>query len=198
MRQHQPTQLTDGDALLIVDVQNDFLPGGSLAVADGDQVVPVLNECIHLFLQRDLPIFATRDWHPVHHCSFVEQGGPWPPHCIAGTTGAAFPSELALPISAVLVSKAEQENRDAYSGFEGTSLHQQLCELGATRLFAGGLATDYCVLSTVKDAMNLGYRVYLLIDAIRAVDVQPGDGERAIDEMLALGATPLTVADLAA
>lgn len=198
MQQHQPTQLVDGDALLIVDVQNDFLPGGNLAVPEGGQVVPVLNRCIHLFQQLNLPIIATRDWHPAHHCSFVEEGGPWPPHCLAGSTGAAFPTELALPIGALLVSKAEQLEQDAYSGFEGTNLHQELCEHGVTRLFVGGLATDYCVLSTVKDALALGYRVCLLVDAIRAVEAKPGDGERAIDEMLTLGAQARTVTDLAA
>jgi nicotinamidase/pyrazinamidase len=196
MHPHQPIHLADGDALLIVDLQNDFLPGGSLPVPHGDEVVPVINACLKLFIQHDLPIFASRDWHPAHHCSFRVEGGPWPPHCVAGSTGAAFPSELALPIRAVLVSKAEQPDRDAYSGFEDTSLHQQLCQRGVTRLFVGGLATDYCVLSTVKDALNLGYRVCLLVEGIRAVDVAAGDGERAIDEMVALGAMPMTLADL--
>src|SRR5690348_12260677 len=106
-----------GDALLLVDVQNDFLPGGSLAVPHGDEVIPPLNRLIQSFSRRSLPIFATRDWHPAEHCSFREQGGPWPPHCVAGTQGAAFPANLALPHDTAIVSKATTKEEDAYSGF---------------------------------------------------------------------------------
>ena len=177
-----------GDALLLVDVQNDFLPGGSLAVPGGDAVIAPLNHCIDRFARAGLPIFATRDWHPPRHCSFREQGGPWPPHCIAGTPGAAFAAGLRLPPNAVVIDKASAAERDAYSGFEGTELAARLGEAGVRRLFVGGLATDYCVLNTVRDALKNGFAVMLLGDAIRAVDVQPGDGERAIAEMQSLGA----------
>jgi len=181
-------KLHSGDALIIVDVQNDFLPGGALAVPAGDRVVPVLNRCIALFTSHGLPVFATRDWHPPDHCSFQPQGGPWPPHCVAGTKGAEFANGLNLPDETTVVSKADTQDQDAYSGFEGTGLHDHLRSLGIKRLFIGGLATDYCVLNTVMDALKLGYQVLLLTDAVRAVNINPGDGERAIAEMQAAGA----------
>lgn len=181
-------RLEAGDALLIVDVQRDFLPGGSLAVTAGDQVIAPLNASIHRFAQAGLPVYATRDWHPPDHCSFREQGGMWPSHCVAGQPGAEFAASLALPATARIISKATQREADAYSGLAGTDLDAQLRHAGVRRLFVGGLATDYCVLNTVNDALHLGYAVVLLIDAMRAVDVQPGDGARAIAAMLAAGA----------
>ena len=183
-----PIPLRAGDALLIVDVQSDFLPGGSLAVPRGDEVVAVLNGCVQAFRQAGLPVVATRDWHPPDHCSFRPQGGPWPPHCVAGSAGAGFAPGLQLPAQAIVISKATQQQSDAYSGFEGTALDQRLRQAGVGRLFVGGLATDYCVLNTVCDAVRLGYQTVLLLDAIRAVDVHAGDGERAIARMLQLGA----------
>ncbi len=191
LREMKPFQLTPHDALLIVDVQNDFLPGGNLAVPAGDAVIPVLNRAITLFGWHALPVYATRDWHPADHCSFAAQGGPWPPHCVAGTPGAAFASSLALPPTAHIVSKATTAEKDAYSGFAGTDLAEQLRAQHVTRLFIGGLATDYCVLNTVRDALAQGFRVVLLLDAIRAVEVKPGDGQAAIDEMVARGAEPV-------
>lgn len=188
----------NGDALLIVDVQNDFLPGGALAVPEGDRVIAPLNRCIELFAASSLPIFATRDWHPPDHCSFEARGGPWPPHCIADTEGAAFAASLKLPRTAVVISKAADPDADTYSGFGGTDLHARLRKAGVGRLAVGGLATDYCVLNTVKDALRLGYRVLLLTDAVRAVDVQPGEGERALAEMRDLGADLVASADLRA
>jgi nicotinamidase/pyrazinamidase len=176
-----------GDALIVVDVQNDFLPGGSLAVPDGDAVVPVLNEAMAAFERRGLPIFATRDWHPANHCSFRAQGGPWPLHCVAGSVGAAFASALRLPATATIVSKATTADKDAYSGFSGTDMDRLLRAAGVRRVFVGGLATDYCVLNTVRDARACGYDVVLLLGAIRAVDVSPGDGDKAIAEMIQLG-----------
>ena len=192
------TRIRQGDALLIVDVQNDFLPGGSLAVPRGDEVVPVLNRCLQIFTAQSLPVYATRDWHPERHCSFRAQGGPWPPHCVAGTRGAEFAAALQLPPSAAIVSKAATAEQDAYSGFQGTGLDAQLRAANIRRLFIGGLATDYCVLNTVRDALQLGYRVWLLGDAIRAVDVQPGDGQRAEQEMIKLGAQRISVEGIAA
>lgn len=191
-------QLTEKDALIIVDVQNDFLLRGSLAVPAGDEVVPVLNRYIALFSARGLPIYATRDWHPANHCSFTPQGGIWPPHCIAHSDGARFAPTLQLPEEAVIVSKASTPDKDAYSGFEGTGLESALRARHVERIFVGGLATDYCVLNTVTDGLRLGLRVALLVDAIRAVDVHPGDGQAAIDAMLRQGAQPVTLAQIAA
>lgn len=180
--------LQSGDALIVVDVQNDFLPGGALGVRGGEQVVPVLNEYMGRFSQQGLPVIATRDWHPPEHCSFHAFGGPWPPHCVAGTAGAQFAPQLALPPTARIVSKATRADADAYSGFAGTDLGEYVRQAGVRRLFVGGLATDYCVLNTVKDGLALGCAVVLLLDAVRAVDAAPGDGDAAIAEMVRLGA----------
>lgn len=177
-----------GDALLVVDVQNDFLPGGNLAVPRGDEVIPALNRCLAIFSRLKLPLFASRDWHPADHCSFRRQGGPWPPHCIAGTKGAAFAPGLELPSGTTIISKANTRERDAYSAFGETDLDRRLKDAGVRRLFAGGLATDYCVLNSVKDALGLGYALILLTDAVRAAEIAPGDGERALAEMRKLGA----------
>lgn len=177
-----------GDALLLVDVQRDFLPGGSLAVPGGDAVVPVLNAWLRRFALARLPVFATRDWHPPQHCSFRPAGGPWPVHCVAGTPGAAFAPELALPADAVVVSKAQDPGQDAYSGFAGTPLAERLRAAGVRRLLVGGLATDYCVAHTVLDALAAGFEVVLLTDAVRPVDARPGDGAAAIERMRQGGA----------
>ncbi len=185
-----------GDALIIVDLQKDFLPGGSLAVPRGDEVISPLNQAIDVFRENGLPIFATRDWHPSDHCSFQAQGGPWPPHCVARTPGSEFASDLRLPESAIIVSKAMTRDRDAYSGFQDTDLHAQLQQLAVSRIFVGGLATDYCVLNTVKDGIRLGYRVYLLQDAVRGVNVRSDDEQKAITEMREHGAFPITTAAL--
>jgi len=180
-----------GDACIIVDVQNDFLPGGSLAVPHGDEVIPVLNDYLRRFSGLHLPVFITRDWHPPDHCSFRAQGGPWPAHCVAGSAGAAFAPSLELPAHAVVISKPGAADRETYSGFEGTDLETRLRAATVRRLFIGGLATDYCVLHTVRDAIERGFTVFLLRDAIRAVNVEAGDGARAETEMLRLGAVPL-------
>ena len=191
-------RLLAGDALILVDVQLDFLPGGSLAVPHGDEVLPALNHFIAVFRRLTFPVVATRDWHPPDHCSFKAQGGPWPPHCIAGSDGARFAPLLDLPCEARIVSKATTRDKDAYSGFEGTDLDDWLKRAGIRRVFVGGLATDYCVLNTVRDALRLGYETYLLQDAVRAVDVNAGDGERAIAEMRSLGATVIDFTAIAA
>jgi nicotinamidase/pyrazinamidase len=187
-----------GDALLLVDVQNDFLPGGSLAVPAGDEVIPALNRYIQAFRKESLPIYATRDWHPPDHSSFRPQGGIWPPHCIAGSPGAEFSPELDLPPAAEVIAKATRRDLDAYSGFEGNELEQRLRMAGINRLFVGGLATDYCVLNTVKDALACGFDVLLLLDGIRAVNLEPKDGQHAIEEMTTLGAHPVHFEDIAA
>jgi len=179
--------LQTGDALILVDIQHDFLPGGALAVAGGNQVIGSANGCITRFTAHGFPVVATRDWHPANHCSFKPRG-PWPPHCVVGTHGAAFADDLNLPDDVIIVSKADKRDVDAYSGFQETILHARLQALGIRRLFVGGLATDYCVLNTVTDALNLGYRVMLLTDAIRAVNLRPGDGECAVANMISAGA----------
>jgi nicotinamidase/pyrazinamidase len=175
-----------GDALLIVDLQHDFLPGGRLPVARGDEVVAPIARAAAFFAAAGLPVYASRDWHPPGHCSFAAQGGPWPPHCIADSAGAQFAFDP--PAGTIIVSKAQTPQADAYSAFAGTDLDARLRAAGVRRLWVGGLATDYCVLNTVRDARRLGYAVTLLADAVRAVDAQPGDGARALAEMRALGA----------
>ena len=182
-----------GDALVLVDVQNDFLPGGSLAVPEGDQILTPIKRWLAEFIRAGLPVFVTRDWHPTDHCSFRAHGGPWPPHCVAGTGGAQFPSGLGLERDPriTVISKGTSPEADAYSGFEGTDLHARLQSAGVRRLFVGGLATDYCVLNTVLDARRLGYEVELLERAIRPVEVHAGDGAKATAAMIDAGATLL-------
>lgn len=180
-------------ALLVTDVQRDFLPGGSLAVPHGEDVVPVLNRYIAAARRHGVPVFACRDWHPQRHCSFRDQGGPWPAHCVAGSPGAEFAPGLALPGDVVLISKATAESPDAYSAFSGTDFAERLRRIGVKRLLVGGLTTDYCVLNTVRDALAEGFEVRLLTDAIRAVNVKAGDGERAEREMREAGAVPMTL-----
>ena len=179
-------RLAPGDALLITDVQNDFLPGGRLVVPNGEAVIPIINRYLDNFSKHCLPIFSTRDWHPANHCSFKKQGGLWPKHCVAQTFGAEFPAVLNLPESAQIISKATHPDHDAYSGFQNTDLDSRLKSQKVRRLFIGGLATDYCVLNTVKDALKSGYTVFLLQDAVRAVNLNPGDGEKALQEMVDL------------
>lgn len=187
-------ELGKGDALLISDVQNDFLPGGRLAVPEGEQIIPVLNRYIGQFSHRQLPVFAIRDWHPANHCSFIQQGGPWPEHCVAGSKGAEFSADLHLPVSALVISKGTDVEQDGYSGFTNRTFKEQLDNAGVRRLFIGGLATDYCVLNTVRDALSHHYNVVLLTDAIRAINVRRQDGENAINEMIQQGAIPVTLA----
>ena len=184
-----------GDALCVVDVQRDFLPGGSLAVHDGGAVVPVLNRYIALARRKRIPIYASRDWHPQNHCSFKARGGPWPVHCVAETAGAEFAPGLELPANTGIVSKATREEADAYSAFSNTDLALRLRKLDIKRVLVGGLATDYCVLNTVLDALKEGFQVLLLKDAIRAVNANPGDGDRAEREMVSAGALPIRLED---
>jgi nicotinamidase/pyrazinamidase len=176
----------DTDALVVVDVQNDFLPGGALAVPGGDAVVPVLNRWIDAAERAGVPIFFTRDWHPADHVSFEAQGGPWPPHCVQGTTGAAFDERLHVPDAATVVSKATRPEAEAYSGFDTTDLAEQLREHGVERVFVGGLATDYCVRATVLDALSEGFEVRVIEPGIRGI--APDTTEKARTEMAEAGA----------
>jgi nicotinamidase/pyrazinamidase len=173
----------DKDALIIVDVQNDFCPGGALPVFRGDEVVPIINA---LFPSFDM-IFTTQDWHPANHISFIEQGGLWPPHCIAGTKGAELHPHLRIT-GAAYIKKGTDPDKEAYSGFQDTDLAERLRDSGAKRLFIVGLATDYCVKATVLDAITSGFRVIVVADAVRGVEVHPGDSASAIDEMRRAGA----------
>jgi len=176
------------DALVVSDVQRDFLPGGALPVARGDEIVAPLNEIFGAFVAAGCPIFAVRDWHPPDHCSFASRGGPWPPHCVAGTPGAEFAEALRLPPSAVIISKATARNKEAYSAFAGTDLGARLAAAGARRVVVAGLATDYCVVETVLDARAAGFEVVVLVDAVRAIDAEAGDGARALHRMEQAGA----------
>jgi nicotinamidase/pyrazinamidase len=181
------------DALLVADIQNDFLPGGALGISGGHDIVSILVSYIRRFQAEGLPIFLTRDWHPPRHCSFREQGGLWPVHCVAGSPGALPPAAFEIPATAVIIYKAIDVDQEAYSAFHHTPLHRHLRALGVRRLFIGGLATDYCVLNTVRDARALKYDVCLLMDGIKAVNLKPNDGRQAEEEMMRLGAIPVTL-----
>ena len=174
-------------ALIVVDVQNDFCPGGALAVAHGDDVVAPLNKLIEEFLARGEPVFKSRDWHPPTTKHFAAYGGTWPVHCVQETMGAEFHPDLLDDIHIRVVSKGLGDT-DCYSAFDETDLALQLERLGVEEVWVGGLATDYCVKSTVLDALKQGFKVRAIKDAMRAVDLQPGDDERAIEAMRAAGA----------
>ncbi|EDP74602.1 nicotinamidase [Hydrogenivirga sp. 128-5-R1-1] len=190
-------RITDRDALIVVDMQNDFMPGGALPVPEGDSIVPRLNEYIELFERRALPVFFTRDWHPENHISFKGHGGIWPPHCVQNTEGAMFHKDLKMPLdNKFIISKGTSPDFDAYSGFQGTVLDSLLRERGVRRVFVGGVATDYCVKNTVLGALNLGYSAILLLDGIKGVDVNPGDSEKAIGLMLDRGAVGIEITDI--
>ena len=182
-------------ALVVVDMQVDFCPGGALPVHKGDKVIPVLNEYIRKFTAAGAPIIFTRDWHPSDHSSFKSQGGPWPPHCVQNTEGAKFHPSLKIPRGAEIVSKADKKD-EAYSFFQGTDLAKRLHERGIKTLFVGGLATDYCVKETILDGLREDFQVYHLDDASRGVEVNPGDSERALQDITAKGCKRITQAQL--
>jgi nicotinamidase/pyrazinamidase len=183
------------DALLITDIQKDFLPGGALPIENSDEIIPVLNDYIRLFVDSKGHVLASRDWHPLNHVSFKAQGGPWPPHCVQQTAGAKFSPDLKLPERTVVISKATNPDHEAYSAFDGTSLAHELRTLGVKRLFVGGLATDYCVVNTVVDARKLGFEAVVLMDATLGINVELGDVDRAIETMLQNGAQQATGED---
>lgn len=194
-------------ALLIVDVQNDFCPGGALAVTNGDRVVPVLNEYVGRVRGADGAVFASRDWHPPRTMHFHSQGGPWPVHCVQDTPGAAFHADLILPPDAIVVTKGDNPEDHGYSAFDGAAagsdttrpdggrrpLVDVLHAGGVSRLLVGGLATDYCVLNSVLDARAHGFDTVLLLDAIEGIDLQAGDIARALDRMMRAGARTATL-----
>lgn len=188
------------DGLIIVDVQIDFCPGGALGVQNGDEIVPILNRYIDKFRAAGLPVIATRDWHPERTSHFKRYGGVWPDHCVQGTPGAAFHSNLRLASDIIVMSKGMGADEDSYSAFHGkdesgTSLAELLRRFGVERIFLGGLATDYCVKQTALDALTQGLEVVVLCDAIRGVNLAPDDSEKALREMLAAGAVSLASID---
>lgn len=173
------------DALIVVDVQVDFCPGGSLAVPDGDEIIPVVNRLVRLFEEKGGLVVFSRDWHPQHHKSFKEEGGVWPPHCVQNTKGAEFHPDLFLPDSAVVVSKATDLSREAYSAFDGTGLSETLRAAGTKRVFVCGLATDFCVKSTAMDDKKLGYDTYVILDASRGINEE--SVQKSLEEMKETG-----------
>ncbi len=190
--------MVDQNALIIIDLQNDFLPGGTLAVPNGEKIIPVLNEYISLFKNRHLPIIATRDWHPSTTKHFKQYGGLWPPHCIQNTWGALFHPALRLPSDTIIISAGTSEDQEGYSGFEGVDhsgkpLIDVLKDMQIFQLWIGGLATDYCVKATVIHAVKFGFKVNLLTDAIMGINIHPSDSSKAIDEMVSLGVNLSTI-----
>jgi nicotinamidase-related amidase len=182
-----------GAALILVDIQNDFCPGGELAVTEGDQIVPAVNRLMTKFPL----VISTQDWHPPNHISFKGRGGPWPPHCVQGTRGAQLHSDLDIGKIAHYFRKASSPDRDAYSGFagrddRGLTMDEVLKSNGVTKLYVVGLATDYCVLETVLDALRRGYEVCGVTDAMRAVNANPVDGQEALRKMGESGAHLVT------
>lgn len=188
-----------GRALLVVDVQNDFCPGGALPVPDGDAVVPVANEYVRLFAAHGYQIYFSRDWHPERTSHFMAQGGPWPPHCVRETHGAAFRAGLLVPSEAHVISKGTDADSDGYSAFQGHDENGRpfagaLARAGVDTLYVAGLATDYCVRSSVLDAAAIGLSTVLLTDAVRGIDDARSDA--AVAEMVGRGARLATLADL--
>ncbi len=193
--------LEAGEALLIVDMQNCFLPGGTLGITGSDRILDPVNRLIRIFAKRKFPVALSRDWHPPDHISFQQQGGPWPVHGVAGTPDAAFSPALHYPADAAVFSKAMGKDQEEYSAFlasdaKGLTLREWLEQNQAKRIWIGGLATDYCVLNTGLDLRKAGFGVIVLRDAVHAVDVTPGDGERALAEMAARGAKIAAVSEI--
>ena len=187
----------EGSALLVVDVQNDFCPGGALPVRHGNKVVKTLNDYVKYFYQNGLPVFASRDWHPETTTHFKKYGGIWPAHCVQNTHGARFHPQLRLPRSAVVLSKGMHPKKDNYSAFQAVDSQKRpfpkiLNKMKIMDLYVGGLAADYCVKSSVLDALKSGLTVYLLADAIRGVNLKKDDSKKAIVEMLRKGAQKIT------
>jgi nicotinamidase/pyrazinamidase len=188
-------------ALLIVDVQNDFCPGGALQVPDGDRVIEPINRVVDLFVVEGAPILASRDWHLPVTRHFRDYGGAWPVHCIRETIGAAFHPRLRLPEGTLILSKGVNPEMDGYSAFEGVTgdgrtLRSILEDTGIDHIFLAGLATDYCILFTAREALKTGIAVTVLTDAVAGVDVTPGDSARALDELRCAGASLVSVEEL--
>ncbi|MCD4779634.1 MAG: bifunctional nicotinamidase/pyrazinamidase [Candidatus Omnitrophica bacterium] len=185
-------------ALIVVDVQNDFCPGGRLAVPQGDLVVSKVNAYIEIFVQQDRPVIASRDWHPPRSSHFKPYGGDWPVHCVNATPGAAFHADLRLPGHTMIFSKGIRGDQDGYSAFEaendqGQDLKNVLKEENIDQVFVCGLATDYCVKATVLDALKNQFKVFVLEDAIKGVNIHPDDSQAALEEMVDAGALKVQI-----
>ena len=188
----QPNEvLKPGDALLIVDVQNDFCPGGALPIPDGDSIIPLINQYTDAALAAGTPIYFSRDWHPKCHVSFRENGGPWPPHCVQDTPGASFHKELRVPESAVVVTKGTRLDQDQNSAFDQTGLAFWLKNCGIKRILVAGLAQDVCVEATVLDGLSQGFSVGLIEQA--TLPVSSDEGEASLKRMYEAGAVPVTL-----
>jgi nicotinamidase/pyrazinamidase len=181
-----------GPALIVVDIQRDFCPGGALPVKQGDQIIEPTNGLISVFHEKGLPVFFTRDWHPADHCSFRRRGGPWPPHCVKNTPGAQFHPSLHVPRGAVIISKGTTRNIEAYSGFQGTRMAERLNEIGVKELYVVGLATDYCVKNTILDGISNGFKVNVVSDCVKGVNLRPTDSANAFRAMVAKGTSKTT------
>jgi nicotinamidase/pyrazinamidase len=183
---HPRRSLQLGDALIVVDVQLDFCPGGALPIAGGDAIVPVVNRWIVAAIEAGVPVYASRDWHPEGHLSFVESGGPWPRHCVQDSPGARFHPDLRLPPSAIVVTKGARFDCDQYSAFDKTGLTVDLERRRVRRVWIGGLALDVCVRATALDAVRHGLETMVIVDA--TCPVTPANGEVAREEMRQAGA----------
>lgn len=187
--------------LIVVDMQNDFCPGGALPVPDGHNIIPIVNRYIEIFNHKKLPIFFSRDWHPPKTKHFSEFGGQWPIHCVQDTIGAELVKDLIVPINSKTIFKGQSKKLDDYSVFSGKStsnltLSRMLNALHIDILYICGLATDYCVKETVLDALKSGWNVNLLLDAIAGVNINQTDSLKAIDEMMDFGAKPVIINEL--
>ena len=185
-------------ALLIVDMQNDFCPGGALGIRDGNKIIPAINKYIKIFSEKKLPIFSSRDWHPKKTTHFKEFGGIWPRHCIQNSKGAEFHPKLELPKEAILLYKGMDPEKESYSVFQaqdqnGMSFLNLLKILGVEEIYIGGLAADYCVKFSAIDALKERFKVKLLVDAIKGVNLKPEDSESAIREMVGSGVKKITL-----
>ena len=187
-------KLQPGDSLLVVDMQEDFMEGGSLPVNGARDIVPRINRVIELFHEKGLLVFYSRDWHPENHCSFDVFGGQWPPHCVQGTRGAQFAKGLLVSKEAMVVSKGIRRDEDAYSAFKGTFLSARLRSYGVERMFVAGVATDYCVKESVLDALEIGIETILLLDCTAWVAEETG--RKALEEMERSGAKFISCSDL--
>jgi len=188
-------------ALLVVDAQNDFCPGGVLAVRQGDKVIAHLNKYIRKFSEENLPVFFSRDWHPKRTAHFKKFGGTWPAHCLQNTKGARFHPKLKIPETAIILSKGMDPQQDSYSAFQaedqnGMSFLNLLKIFGITELYIGGLATDYCVRFSAIDALKNGFKVNLLADAVKGVNLKPKDSDEAIKELIKLGAKKIILEEI--
>jgi len=184
--------MTSHDCLLVTDIQNDFCPGGALGIAAADEIIEPINR----IMERFPLVVSTQDWHPENHCSFKAQGGPWPVHCVQNSWGADFHPKLNTKPISLHIHKAQFVNREAYSSFQETPLKDELEKRKVRHIFIVGLATDYCVKQTSLDALRYGFQLTVIEDLVGAVNVSPGDGEKALEEIRSSGGTLISSKDL--